>query len=224
MKEGPDISHVAALIGDPARANMLAALLDGRALTASELAACAGITKQTASSHLAKLRAGALVAQEVQGRHRYFRLHDADVGDALEALMGVAAKRSGMRTRTGPKDPALRKARVCYDHLAGELAVHMFDRMTARGWIKSANGSVELTRAGERALSTFGLNLAPLAAARRPMCRPCLDWSMRRHHLAGGLGGALLDAFFARKWARRGEGRIIAFSPKGEEAFRSWLG
>ncbi|NNG02830.1 MAG: winged helix-turn-helix transcriptional regulator, partial [Inquilinus sp.] len=125
MKTGPDIAHVAALLGDPARANMLTALMSGRALTASELASEAGVTPQTASAHLARLQQGGLVVPRKQGRHRYYALTGEDVAAVLEALMGLAARTGHLRTRTGPKDPALRRARVCYDHLAGELGVRM---------------------------------------------------------------------------------------------------
>src|SRR5580693_4120809 len=135
MKEGPAIAPVAALAGDPARANMLAALLAGKALTASELANEAGVTVQTASSHLSKLEGGGLIAGVKQGRHRYFRLADSDVADMLEKMMGVAARAGHLRTRPGPGDPAMRHARVCYDHLAGEMGVAMFDALSRKGHI-----------------------------------------------------------------------------------------
>src|SRR5215813_8186258 len=136
MKAGPDISVVAALVGDPARANMLTALMTGRALTASELAQEAGITPQTASSHLAKLEAGGLLEPEKQGRHRYYRLTGEDVAGVLEMLEGLAARVGHMRVRTGPKDPALRRARICYDHLAGDLGVHMLDSMRTQRLVR----------------------------------------------------------------------------------------
>ena len=125
MKEGPDIALIGSLIGDPARANMLTALMGGQALTPTELAGLAGITLQTASSHLAKLEAGGLVAQRKQGRHRYYALSEDEVGLMLESLMGFAASRGLTRHRPGPKDPALRKARVCYNHLAGARGVQL---------------------------------------------------------------------------------------------------
>ena len=131
MKAGPSIAPIAALAGDPARANMLAALLSGKALTASELASEAGVTAQTASSHLARLEAGGLIGAVKQGRHRYFRLADADVAEMLEKMMGVAARAGHLRTRPGPSDPAIRRARVCYDHLAGEMGVSLLDGMLA---------------------------------------------------------------------------------------------
>lgn len=223
MKEGPDISLIASLIGDPARANMLTALMDGRALTATELAMEAGVTKQTASAHLSKLGHAELVTKEVQGRHRYFRLDGPDIAHALEVLMGVAQNRTGKRTRTGPKDPALRKARICYDHLAGEMGVYMFDQMVARGWLENSTG-LSATPNGLRAMSEFGIDVDTLMGKRRPLCRTCLDWSMRRSHLSGSLGQALLTKFEELKWLRRvPDTRIIDFSQQGEKAFKSWL-
>jgi len=224
MKEGPDIARIAALIGDPARANMLAALSDGRALTASELASEAGVTKQTASSHLARLTDGSLLAFESQGRHRYFRLANEDVGHALEALMGLAATRGRPRTRVGPKDPALRHARVCYGHLAGEMGVALFNGLARRRWISMDEGDIDVTSAGQRAFNAFGLDMEALAGLKRPLCRPCLDWSERRHHLAGSLGQSLFERFTKLGWARKEKDtRVVRFTPKGEQAFAVWL-
>lgn len=224
MKDGPDISRIAALIGDPARSNMLLAMLDGRALTAGELASQAGITKQTASSHLARLLDGGLVAREVQGRHHYYRLGGADVAQALEALLGVSEGRTGPRTRTGPRDPALRKARICYDHLAGELGVLAYDRLMADGVLVRRGGVLRVSKAGWARLGEMGVAEDGLAGSRRPVCKDCLDWSMRRHHLAGQVGAALLVRMFERKWAKRVAGtRVIQFTPSGEAALRTWL-
>src|ERR1700679_3130661 len=136
MKAGPDIAMVASLVGDPARANMLTALMNGRALTATEVSQEAGITPQTASSHLSKLEAGGLIEQEKQGRHRYYRLADPDVADVLEGLAALPARAGHLRVRTGPKDPALRHARICYDHLAGDLGVQMLDSMKRQRWLR----------------------------------------------------------------------------------------
>jgi len=224
MKEGPDIAQTAALIGDPARANMLVALLDGHALTATELAHEAGVTKQTASSHLAKLTGGGLLRREVQGRHHYFCLNGADVGAVLEALMGVSAARTGPRTRPGPRDPALRHARVCYDHLAGEMGVKLYEHAQSAGWISGGAEELILTKSGRIEFAKFGIDYATIEGKRRPLCRACLDWSMRRHHLAGGLGKALLQALYQRGWARRlPDSRIVKFSKTGEKAFQNWL-
>src|SRR5450631_3406354 len=153
MKAGPDIAMVASLVGDPARANMLTALMTGRALTASELAHQAGITPQTASSHLSKLEAGGLLEQEKQGRHRYFRLADPDVAGVLEGLAGLAARAGHLRVRTGPKDPALRRARVCYDHLAGDLGVQMLDSLRKQRLVRQTRQAIELTTGGKRFLA-----------------------------------------------------------------------
>jgi DNA-binding transcriptional ArsR family regulator len=220
MKEGPDITRLASLIGDPARANMLTALMSGKALTASELANEAGITLQTASSHLGKLEGAELIRQRKQGRHRYFSLADEEVGAVLEAMMGLAAKRGHLRTRTGPNDPALRKARVCYNHLAGELGVQMMDGLKAQGLMAENDGGLALTDAGAHFLTEFGIEVETLGRQRRALCKPCLDWSARRTHLAGSLGTALLNRFYALGWAKRREGsRIVVFSPKGEREF-----
>lgn len=220
MKEGPDIAPVAALAGDPARANMLAALLGGKALTASELAAEAGITPQTASSHLAKLENGGLVARASQGRHRYFRLAGEDVVALMESLMGVAARAGHLRARPGPQDPAMRKARVCYDHLAGEMGVRLYDSLAARRCFSVRDGRLSLSRTGGKFVADTGIALDALSRVRRPLCRGCLDWSMRREHLAGALGAAFLERFYALGWATRdGASRAVLFNPSGERAF-----
>ncbi|WP_336079778.1 helix-turn-helix domain-containing protein [Thalassospira sp. CH_XMU1448-2] len=221
MKEGPDIARVAALLGDPARANMLTALMGGRALTATELAQEAGVTPQTASSHLAKLEAGMIVTPRKQGRHRYFTLSGPDIVEALEVLMGIANRVGHNRVRTGPKDPELRHARVCYDHLAGDMGVALFEGLTKRNLIESDLNDVALTAAGITFAGEFGIDLDALRRKRRPLCRECLDWSARQSHLAGSFGAALLDRFYDLGWARRvAESRIVRFSREGERQFR----
>jgi DNA-binding transcriptional ArsR family regulator len=228
MKAGPDIAMIAALVGDPARSNMLTALMTGRALTASELAHQAGVTPQTASSHLSKLEAGGLVEQEKQGRHRYYRLSDPDVAAVLEGLEGLAARAGHMRVRTGPKDPALRRARVCYDHLAGDLGVQMLDSMKRQRWLRQRKQDIELTAEGERFLTdTLQISADALAHPRRPLCRACLDWSERRHHLAGTLGAAILTRFTELKWATRDAApgsRVVNFTRNGEKRFAALFG
>ena len=222
MKEGPDIALLGSLIGDPARANMLTALMSGKALTASELASEASVTLQTASTHLAKLESGGLIRQRKQGRHRYFSMADDDVGSVLEAMMGLAAKKGHLRTRTGPKDPALRRARVCYNHLAGEFGVQMFDSLQARNYLSERGDDLVLTDAGRAFAEDFGIDVEALSGRRRPICKACLDWSARRSHLAGALGSAMLDRLYALGWAKREAGtRIVRFSKRGETAFRS---
>lgn len=218
MRLGPDITRIAALVGEPARANMLSALMGGQALTAGELAREAGVTPQTASSHLAQLEAGGLLVRRVQGRHNYFALAGADVAELVERLALLASRAGHMRTRPGPKDPAMRRARVCYDHLAGDAGVAMLDALLAQGRIADAAGSLVLTDAGRAFAREFGLCLE--TSGRRPLCKACLDWSVRRSHLAGVMGAALLDRIYALGWARRMEGtRVVAFSAPGLAAF-----
>lgn len=225
MKTGPDIALIGSLIGDPARANILNALMGGRALTATELAHEAGVTPQTASSHLAKLEAGGLLALEKQGRHRYFRLANADVAHALEAVVSLADHAGHRRVQTGPKDPAMRHARVCYDHLAGELGVQMFDHLTRNKLLDHESGDLSLTRKGRFFCEEFGLDVDALDAAKRPLCRVCLDWSVRRSHLAGALGAALLTRITDLKWAQRDKtSRAVIFTPRGEERFAEVFG
>jgi DNA-binding transcriptional ArsR family regulator len=228
MKAGPDIAMVASLVGDPARANMLTALMSGRALTATELSQEAGITPQTASSHLSKLEGGGLIEQEKQGRHRYYRLADPDVGGVLEGLAALAARAGHMRVRTGPKDPALRHARVCYDHLAGDLGVQMLDGLRRQRLVRQNKQEIELTAEGARFL-TSALQIDPeaLVHPRRPVCKACLDWSERRHHLAGTLGAALMQRFTELKWAARDPApgsRVVQFTRQGEKRFAALFG
>ena len=178
------------------------------------------MTLQTASSHLAKLQAGGLIIGLKQGRHRYFRLADNDIAEMLEKMMGVAARAGYLRIRPGPSDPMIRKARVCYDHLAGEMGVRLFDSFKRTGRIAEHGGVYRLTRRGEIFLGKFGVDLAALESQRRPLCKTCLDWSMRRHHLAGSLGAALLERFFALGWAaRERKSRAVIFTKSGEAKF-----
>lgn len=217
MKDGPSIARIAALIGDHARAEILTTLMTGKALTATELAGVANVTKQTASAHLAKLVDAQLVAVESQGRHRYFRLADDDVAQLLETLMGVAYRTGSVRLRSSPREPALRAARVCYDHLAGEKAVLLFESLQKKRLIVSRSGELELSEKGRAFFRDFGIDPAAITSGRRPLCRTCLDWSMRRSHLAGTLGAALLKRFFDLGWAHRSRGsRVVTFTALGE--------
>jgi DNA-binding transcriptional ArsR family regulator len=225
MKAGPDIAMVASLVGDPARANMLTALSAGQALTAGELAREAGVTAQTASSHLAKMSAGGLVEGRKQGRHIYYALSGPDVAGVLEAITGLAERTGHTRVRTGPKEPALRRARVCYDHLAGDLGVAMLDSLTHRGLIVGAGETLVLTQDGETFMTALGLDVGALSGLRRPLCKGCLDWSVRRSHLAGALGAALLQRFYSLGWAaREPQSRVVSFSQRGLDAFREIFG
>ena len=221
MKDGPHIAGIASLIGDRARADFLTALMGGQALTATELAEVAGVNKATTSVHLGKLVDGRLVAVESQGRHRYFRLANDDVAELLESLMGVAYRAGALRLKSSPREPAMRKARVCYDHLAGDLGVFAFDQFQRRRFLRHGDAGLTLTPAGERFVASLGIDPEAHRGARRPACRPCLDWSERRHHLAGSVGAALLARFYALGWARREKGsRVVRFTAAGERAFR----
>lgn len=221
MDAGPSFARIAALIGDPARALMLAALMDGRSRTAGELAQAGGVTPQTASTHLGKLVDAGLLAIEKQGRHRYHRLASADVSHVLEALMSVSAT-APKAPVPGPRDLALRHARTCYDHLAGELAVRLADGWIANGWIGRDDGGWRLTAAGAHGLEALDIE-PPDAARRRPGVRSCLDWSERRPHIGGQLGAHVLDALFSRGWVRRRRGsRALLVSDEGERGLRRW--
>ena len=224
MKDGPNIIRIAALIGDHARAEVLTALMSGMALTATELAEVAGVTKQTISSHLAKLVDAQLLVVEAQGRHRYFRLANHDVAQLLESLMNVAFRTGALRMRSSPREPALRKARVCYDHLAGELGVHVYDQLVQAGAFTISNDGVQLTPAGRQIVHALGIDTEALVSKRRTFCRTCLDWSERRHHLAGALGSALLARFEELGWARRAtDSRVVTFTASSEKKLRAWV-
>lgn len=217
MPDMPDIATLAALVGDPTRGKMLTLLMDGRAQTATELALEGGVSPSTASSHLARLTGAGLVAIAKQGRHRYFRIATPEVAAALEGLMGAAAQ-SGLRAvRTGPREEGLRRARVCYDHLAGETAVRFLERLREEDLLTGADAALALTSRGEAWCDRTGIDLAALRSTRRPLCRSCLDWSERRSHLAGALGAAVLDRLFALRYAHRETGsRAVHLSARGE--------
>lgn len=219
MKDGPDIAALAALIGDPARANILAALMGGKALTAGECAAEAGISAQAASGHLAKLLEASLLVVVVQGRHRYYNLAGPDVAEAVETLMGLAARVGLRRTRPGPREAAMRKARFCYDHLAGEAATALFARLVDRGILVAQADGLGLSPRGRLRFLAEGIDIAGLEAKPRPLCRACLDWSERRPHLAGSLGAAIARLAIGRGWCKReAASRAVNFSPDGEQA------
>jgi DNA-binding transcriptional ArsR family regulator len=222
---GNSLAEVAALIGDPARANILQALADGRALTAGELAWHAGVSSQTTSGHLAKLTEAKLIVLAQQGRHRYFRLASPHVAEAMEALMIVAANGPKRHRPTGPRDDAMRIARTCYDHLAGRLAVAMADRLSARQLIIVSDGAAAITEKGDRFFREFGLDLERDKNSKRPLCRTCLDWSERRSHLAGRLGSALCQHCLDLDWIRRGkDSRAVIITSRGVEGFEKTFG
>jgi DNA-binding transcriptional ArsR family regulator len=232
MTSNAMFAAVAAVSGDPARASMLHALMDGRALTATELAKVAGVAPQTASGHLNRLTAIGLLSVEKQGRHRYHRLATPTVAHMLESIMRVAAELAPERKpiRVGPRDAALRKARTCYDHFAGRLGVALADALTAQGYVELTTEAGILTDSGVAFLSRIGIDTAPMLARRtkhsgRVLCRPCLDWSERRPHLAGVVGAAICAHSFDQGWARRLNGtRAILITPKGKNVFLTMFG
>jgi DNA-binding transcriptional ArsR family regulator len=221
----PSLAEVAALVGNPARANMLTALLDGRALTASELAYAGGVAPQTASEHLAKLNEGRLLALAKQGRHSYYRLASPLVARMLESIMAVAAdgpSRYQPRWRGGD---ALRNARTCYDHLAGRLGVVLADALVERDRIALSDDGGIVTPEGEEFFLGFGVDVRDRGRSRRPFCRPCLDWSERRIHLAGALGAALMTRCFDLGWiARIRDTRAVLVTDDGRRGFSETFG
>lgn len=231
MPSNARFAEVAALAGDPARAAMLHALMDGRALTATELSSVARITPQTASGHLAKMAAAGLLQVERQGRHRYHRLASPAVAHMMESIMQVASGVVAMRPApvTGPRDAAMRTARTCYDHLAGRLGVSITDALVSGGHIELTHDAGLLTDSGMALFTRIGVDVATLTVSRsksaRVLCRPCLDWSERRPHLAGAVGTALCTQSFEAGWIRRIAGtRAVTVTPKGLRVFRGSIG
>jgi DNA-binding transcriptional ArsR family regulator len=220
-----DMAELGALLGDPARANILVALIGGRALTATELAAIAGVAPQTTSGHLAKLTRSNLLALNRQGRHRYYRLASPLVGSMLESVMSVAAVQLPPRqARPSRLDDAMRTARTCYDHIAGRLGVAISDGLIARNYIVLADDGGEVTAAGAAFLGSFGADVAP-HGSRRVFCRPCLDWSERRWHVAGAVGAALCKRCIDLHWIKRNENaRSLTITAKGWRGFAETLG
>ena len=220
-----DIAEIGALIGDPGRANILSALLDARALTAGELAYAARVSPQTASWHLAGLTQAGLLAVEKQGRHRYYRLASPAVGQMLEAVMNVAAGGPPRHRSTWKGGEALRTARTCYDHLAGRLGVALADALVAGGDIELSGDGGRVTQPGTRSLAAFGISFDPPQKGRRPFCRPCLDWSERRPHLAGALGALLAGRAFQLGWIERlRDTRALAITEAGRSGFAERFG
>ncbi len=216
MSNAPQIAEVAALVGDPARANMLCALLGGRALTATELAFAAGVSPQTTSGHLGKLFAARLVVQIKQGRHRYYRLAGPQVGQMLEGIMNVALSGPPRFQPKSKLDDKLRHARTCYDHIAGVLGVGLAEQMSAREFVVLGDEAGEVTPAGMEFMSKLGVDLSAARAKRRVFCRPCLDWTERRPHIGGAVGAALAQRCFELKWIERvRDSRALTITPAG---------
>ena len=225
MITGPIIAEIAALIADPARATMLSALIDGRALTAGELAGAARITPQTASAHLAKLTEAGVLAVARRGRHRHFRLASPAVGGMIDGIVAVALLKRPPHRPLSPEARALSAARICYDHLAGRLSVALTDSLVARAHIVLGDDVAEITKAGRRFLADFGLDGRTTSSTRRHFCRLCLDWTERRPHLAGGIGAALIRRYSDLGWLERlKQGQAVRVTTSGRRGFRDVFG
>lgn len=219
------LSRVAGAIAEPARTRMLCALMDGHARTSTELAAIAEVSASTASAHLTRLKEDGLVRLTLQGRHRYYSLAHAHVAQALEALMVISQNVGAQYVPTTPS--RLQFARSCYDHMAGTLAVQLHDHFVAAGGlvVVADGGGYELTASGEKAMAELGIGLEHVRAQRRRFACPCLDWSVRRSHLAGALGAALLQAFIRRRWLIQDlDSRALALTASGRKALSDRFG
>jgi len=220
----PDIVQIAGLIGDASRASMLVALLGGRALTATELASQADISAQTASKHLEKLVSGQLLVVRKQGRHKYFQLKSIAVANLLEDMLNLSNQLKGAEITTGPRDNRLRTSRICYDHLAGEHSVRLFDGLLAQQYIVENEENVSLTALGIGFFEELKLDFTSLSN-RRAVCKACLDWSERRTHMAGSLGQWILSDLLERQWAAKDlDSRAIRFSTIGLSKFNNRYG
>lgn len=217
----PDIAQTAAMIADSSRAQMLLALLGGKALTAGELAAVADITAPTASAHLRKLMDSHLIQMHQQGRHRYFQLTGPAVAELLESLLRLSfVDPRPCDVQTGPSEPMLRQYRLCYDHLAGALAVSLYDTLLQQEKIQQTSEGVLLTEAGERFFHTIGADIEAMKRHRRVLCRHCMDWSERRFHLAGALGAWIYRDLERHGWAYKAlDSRVVVFNPEGLQQF-----
>jgi DNA-binding transcriptional ArsR family regulator len=225
MITGPIIAEIAALVGDPARATMVSALLDGGVLTATELARAARITPQTASTHLAKLTEAGLLSAVRNGRHRHFRLASPTVADMIDGIVAVALEKRPRYRPLSEQARALSAARMCYDHLAGRLSVDLADAFVARKYVVLDEEAAEITTAGTRFLTGFGIELPTLRSTRRHFCRLCLDWTERRPHIAGAVGAAITKRCFDLGWVERMKrSHAVIVTPRGRRGFQESFG
>jgi len=225
MTDGPFMAEAASLIGDPARANMLSALVGGRALTATELGLAAGVAPSTTSGHLAKLLEGRLISVTATGRHRYFRLASPTVARVLESLMALAIDGPPRHRPKSRCDEAMARARTCYDHFAGQLGVSLADTLAEHGHVVLSDDGGIVTDSGRAFLGDLGVELAVPSKSKRAFCRPCLDWSERRWHIGGAVGAALTSRCFEAGWTeRQRDSRAVTITSSGKEAFADLFG
>ncbi len=221
MEYAPSISHIAMLLADPKRSAMIWALIDGSARASEELALLAGLTPSSASAHLARLAAGGLLKLEARGRKRFFKLATPQVGTAVEALASVWAGRAGVPADVvlatlPPTPPAMRKARLCHDHLGGQLAVELFQRLLDAGWVEQHDQRLEVTYLGVEQLARRGIYIQALASHQDQAACACCDWSNDRPHLGGALGASLLRLFLQSGWLRMSdESRVLHITQLG---------
>ncbi len=225
MSDQTDISNVAALLGDPKRFKIMMALMGGKALTATELAVEADISASTTSSHLNKLLKAHLIQVQKQGRHRYFQLYDFHVAELIESLFNISSRTEHSTVSTGPKDPNLRKARICYDHLAGELGVQLLNSLRSRELVFEESRQIWLSDSGKAFFANRRADIEKMQKLKRPLCRNCLDWSERKFHLAGSLGKWILKDISAHNWAHKDlDRRVIRFNSNGLLSFKRAYG
>jgi DNA-binding transcriptional ArsR family regulator len=224
MDDTPDLSRLARTIGDATRIRMLTLLMDGRALTAKELAYSAGVEPATATAHLNRLTGDRFITARAQGRYKYFRLASAEVAHFMETLMVVAPPAQSLRQSPPGGDP-IRAARFCYDHLAGRLGTRLTDALLAKGWVRLSKQAFAVTKAGEAEFRELGIDLTALARNRRKFAYPCLDWSERRDHLGGALGAALAERLLAMEWIDRSrDSRVVTVTPAGQRGLAKRFG
>jgi len=225
MITGPLMAEIAALVGEPARATMLSSLLDGRALTASELAYAARITRQTASTHLAKMTEAGLISAIRDGRHRFFCIASPAVAEMLHGIVAVALEKRPRYRPLSHQAREFRAARICYDHLAGRLAVDLTDFLAAHKYILIGDEAAEITSAGTRFLTEFGIELAALSSTSPAFCRLCFDWTERSPHIAGAVGAALMKRCFDLGWTERMKhSSAVIATPSGKCGFLETFG
>ena len=218
MGINPNMAEVASLLGDTSRATILASMMDGRFHTASELAYMAAIKPQTASFHLAKLIEGKLIKVEKQGRHRYFQLAGEDIAQFLESFLAISPPPEVRSLKQSSQMKLLQDARTCYDHLAGEVAVKIYDSLCQQQWI-TENGSM-ITLSGIQYFHEMGIDVPSKHS--RKICCACLDWSERRFHLGGYVGAALFSLYESKGWLTRHLGyREVTITEKGYAAFKT---